>query len=286
MSTDIENISNELSVHSPENPPSTGHGIKVDLTITNQKHLEISNWQQGPQPTFTLTINDPISLGLEDSQEYNVERFIDDVILACNVILKRAIFSKHKSNSDKSKIEWKKQESSSEVRDTPTGKAVIINETVRISESVSICIGFKDELDEKQVLEILSKIRKIKNGNTHSSLKINDFQKSLNEYDAAMESIERLGVFKHLFSALELSTNCDNHDRSGPELDAKISEITGISQSIIEDYRQFNSRTKHKDRNPNDEALYQEGLNQLGGKIVRLREASQKIIQFRFHDIT
>jgi len=287
MSNDIEHISNKITIHSPENPPSTGHGINVDLTLTNQKYLEISNWQKDSQPSFTLIIHDPNSIGLEDSQEYHVEKFVEDVLLACNIVLKRAIFSKHNSGSTKSNITWKKQESTSEVKDTSTGKVVVINETIGIHESVSISVGFKDELDENKVLEILSKIRKINDGTAQSSLKLNDFQKSLNEYDAAMESIERLGVFKHLFSSLELSTNCDDHDdRNGQGLDIEINRITGIDQSKIEDWRNFNSRTKHKDRNPNDERLYQDGLQQLGGKIVKLHEASQKTIQYRFNDIS
>jgi len=234
-----------------------------------------------------LIIHDPHSIGLEDSQEYNVEKFVDDVLLACNIVLKRAIFSKHNSDSTKSRITWKKQEPTSEVKDTPTEKVVVINETIGIHESISRSIGFKDELDENKVLEILSKIRKINDGTAQSSLKLNDFQKSLNEYDVAMESIELLGIFKHLFSSLELSTNCDDHDdRNGQKLDAEINRITGIDLSTIKDWRNFNSRTKHKDIHSNDERLYQEGLKQLGGKIIKLRETSQKTIQFRFNAIS
>ena len=234
-----------------------------------------------------MIIHDPHSIGLEDSQEYNVEKFVDDVLLACNIVLKRAIFSKHNSDSTKSRITWKKQEPTSEVKDTPTEKVVVINETIGIHESISRSIGFKDELDENKVLEILSKIRKINDGTAQSSLKLNDFQKSLNEYDVAMESIELLGIFKHLFSSLELSTNCDDHDdRNGQKLDAEINRITGIDLSTIKDWRNFNSRTKHKDIHSNDERLYQEGLKQLGGKIIKLRETSQKTIQFRFNAIS
>jgi len=80
MSKDIANISNKISIHSPENPPSTGHGLNVKLTSSNQKYLEISNWENGNQPRFTLIVHDPISIGLEDSQEYNVEKFVDDLL--------------------------------------------------------------------------------------------------------------------------------------------------------------------------------------------------------------
>ena len=80
MNNDIEHISNKIIVHSPENPPSIGHGINVDLTLINQKHFEILNWKKGNQPSFTFIVHDPHSIGLEDSQEYNVEKFVDDVL--------------------------------------------------------------------------------------------------------------------------------------------------------------------------------------------------------------
>lgn len=287
MSTDIENISNELAIHLPENPASTGHGASVDFTLKNEKHLKFSNWQEGNQPTFTLTINDPISLGLEDSQEQNVEQFIDDIILACNILLKRVTFSKHKSESKKSRLEFKEQKSTCEIHDTPTGKAVVITEHLRMTDRVSISIGTKDELDENEVLEILDKIRKMRSGNAQSSLNVHNFQKSLNEYDGAMEGIERLSVFKHLFSALELATNCDNMpDRSGTTLDNEVIGITGIGRNEIEDFRNFNSRSKHKDRTSDEETKYQEGLSKLGSKINPLRNATQKIIQNRFNLIS
>lgn len=287
MSSDIENISNELSVHLPENPASTGHGASVEFTLKNEKHMEISKWQKGTQPTFTLTIHDPMSIGLEDSQENNVEQFMDDLILACNILLKRVVFSKHASNSNKSRLQFKEHESTSEVHDTPTGKAVVITEHVRIRDSVSVSIGTTDELDENEVLDILQKIIKIRKGTAQSTLNVNNFQKSLNEYDAAIEGIERLSVFKHLFSSLELATNCDNApDRTGPSLDNEVISITGVARSDIEDYRNFNSRSKHKDRTTDEENLYQDGLKQLGGKINTLRKVTQEIINTRFSAIS
>jgi hypothetical protein len=287
MNVKINDISIELNVHLPENPASTGHGASVDLNLLNAKHLKISDWTKGNQPSFTLTITNPLSIGLDSSEQSNVSQFLDDLILALNIVLKRTTFSKHASSSKKSKINFQVPKPTSEVRYTPTGKEVILTEHIHIRDEVSISIGVHDELDEPIVLELLQKIKKIRLNMANSSLNVNNFQKSLNEYDAAMEGIERLSVFKHLFSSLELATNCDNaQDRTGHSLDSEVVRISGINVTDMEWFRNFNSRTKHKDRNPADEQLYQEGLSQLGGKINSLRNTSQKIIQTRFNYIS
>jgi len=286
MSENIDKISRNVYVHYPVNPPTVGLGLNVQLNLINAKHLEIENWQNGEQPNFTLKINDPKSIGLHDFQEYDVEKFVNDMILACNLILKKAAFSRHTSDSTRSVVERKKMPPpKSEVEDTPQGKKITITEIVQITDSVHITAGFEDGLDENEMLELLSKIRQVKNVNVSTNLKVNDLRKSLNEYESSMSTFERLSIFKNLFSSLELSTNYDGNDRMGFDLDKEVNTITGVDTTKIEDYRKFNARTKHIDRNKQDEKEYQEGLNKLGEKIIYLREASQKTIIARLKSL-
>lgn len=274
-----DKISRKLNVHSPVNPPSGGFGIDAKINLTNKKFLTITNWKKSTHPSFTLEITNPISLGLPDFQESNVENFFDSVILSCNLVLIKAALSKHSSDSSHTKIQRKKEPPiPSKVEDTPTGKKVTIQEVIRITESVSISIGFEDELDESKVIEVLNKLLKIENGNVSSNLNIQDLQKALREYNSGTTNFERLGIFKHLFSSVELATNCDGNDRRSSQLDNEINRISGIELSKIEDFRKFNSRTKHIDRHFLHRSEYKEGMSKLGEKIIFLRECAQKII--------
>ncbi len=84
-----------------------------------------------------------------------------------------------------------------------------------------------------------------------------------------------------MFSSLELSTNCDGTDRKSSDLDNEVVRITNIDYAKIKDYRQFNGRTKHIDRNSQEEQKYQEGLQKLGEKIEYLKEAAKTMIRTR-----
>ena len=233
---------------------------------------------------LTLTINNPTALGL-DTQKENVEQFIDDVILACNLLLKRVVFSKHKTDSARSIISYKEQQSA-KVSDTPTG-IVNIHENIKITDDVSVSISTRDELDEEKVLKILDKIRKTRSGDAKSELDIHNFVKSLNVYASVIKEIERSSAFRDLFSALELATNCDNGpDRTGPKLDAEASRITGIKQTEIECFRNLSSRLKHKDKTLDQIKEYEKGSVELGKKINQLRKAVQKAIQYRLDKIS
>ncbi len=287
MSEDIDKITQSLNVHDPVNPPHAGFGINVKLTLVNKNCFSITDWKEGDQPSFTLEITDPISLGLKDFQESNVEKFMNDVILACNLVLKRGAFSRHGSNSAHVVIHRKKESCiPSKVEDTPSGKKVTFTEVVSITESIRIGVGFEDELDEQQVLDVLQKIRKINDGTANSNLKIQDLQKSLRDYNSGTTSFDRLSIFKHLFSSLELATNCDGTDRSGQDLDDEISRISGTSSSDIEDFRNFYSRTKHIDQNSQHVTKYRDGMSQLGGKINPLWETAKNVIKDRLNQVS
>ena len=275
-----------INVHFPINPPAAGLGIDAKITLINQKYFAITNWIKSDHPSFTLEIRDPISLGLLDFQEYNVEKFVVNVILACNLILQKGAFSKHNSNSSYAKIQRKKEPPiPSKIEDTPTGKKIIIQERIRITDSVHISMGFEEEFDEKKVVDVLHKLIKIENEKIKFNLNIQDLQKALREYYFGTTSFERLGIFKHLFSSVELATNCDGNDRSGFDLDDEINKICNVELAKIEDFRTFNSRTKHIDKHLLHRSKYKEGMSKLGEKIIFVRESAQKIILNRLSSI-
>jgi len=155
---------------------------------------------------------------------------------------------------------------------------------VRIADSVHITAGFEENLNETQILDILKKLDRL-NGTNKTNLQARNIKKSLDEYSAGMSSFDRIGIFKHLYSSMELATNCDGNDRTGSRLDNEVNKIAGTPNSAIQNWREFNDRTKHINRNPQEEKWYLENLSILGEKLSPLRKTCQKIILNRLTNI-
>lgn len=289
MSVSQDKISRTIYVHDIDNPPATGQSMNVHLNVINSKHFLISNWDANTQPpSFTLKVIDPISIGLPDLQDYNVEKFVDKVLLACNLVLKSAVFTRHGADPSRTAIERKLPEAkATHVKEETTQGVhrVEITEVLQITDEVHIHFEFKDDLDEKLVLQILDKINTLEGLSVSNSLNVLDLKKSLMAYASAMSSTDRLGIFKHHYSSIELATNCDGVDRVGRASDSEVNRITGTSTLSIQDWREFNDRLKHINRTPQEEAAYQEGLSKIGEKINPLRGTCQKIILQRLQNI-
>ena len=199
MSYNQSKISRTIYAHEPVNPPNIGRGLDAKITLLNSKHLSIENWQKGEQPSFEFIITDPKEIGLASLEDNDVEDFVDDVILSCNLALKQIAFSKIKSNTDHSIVNVEKKPTPKpKVKNTPTGIEVTITSALSISSRIHNIATVSDELNEKNVLELLTKILSVKNNTAQTKLKITQIQKSLEDYSAAMNTFVRYGIFKHL----------------------------------------------------------------------------------------
>ena len=285
MPDNQENLSIIIHVHSPVNPPGIGHASNAKIKPVNFKYFSIENWQDDLSKR-TLKITDPKTLGLLNFQDFEIERFAECLILSCNLVLKRVAFSKITIDSTRSVMEREKElPPKPKTVDTTPGKEIIITDILQATDHLGTAVLDNDELDEDKVLELLSKILSIKNNNAQSTLNIIDMQKSLDQYQFAMNSFDKVGIFMHLFASLELSTNCDGKKRCAQELDQEVARISGIDDSVINNCRQFNNRVKHKNKNSRQNKEYAEELNKLTSKIINVREIAQKIITFRLNSI-
>jgi hypothetical protein len=66
------------------------------------------------------------------------------------------------------------------------------------------------------VLEVIKEIDSFDNITKTPKFQVEDIRKSLSDYSSAMSSFAAIRIFKHLFSSLELATNCDGCDRTHP----------------------------------------------------------------------
>ena len=270
MSQDDGMVPFPLNVHNLVNPPHMGFGSDIKLNLINQIHFSI-DCRKTPQSSFTLNITDPKSLGL-NSQESNMNKFMHNVILACNLVLKRSAFSKSTFNTTHPRIQRKKNQTS-------------VNYTSTITETVCAALAYEEELDENRVRQILRKINILDDEINDSDLQIQNLQKSLDCYYSATTSLDRLSIFKQLFCSFELATNCDGQHRCGDQFDQKAASISGTEQSTICDLRNFYSRTKHIDKHPQHKQKYKKGIDQLGCKINDSHQIAQTIIVHRLDQI-
>jgi hypothetical protein len=275
-------ISRTIYAHEIINPPYSGHSVELELNFTNAKIFEITNWNKSYQPSFTLTVINPKSIGLTDTENYSIEKFFDKVLLAFNLVLKHTSFSRNNADSSSTQL---KVESQPIVTEDKDGNK-IINITNTLRTSVHITSGIKEDVDEQQVLLVLQKLVSLDILNHISGLKIQDLRKSIYEYSLAMSNFNRLDIFKNLYSSIEHSVNCDNRDRKGIDLDREVNQIASINLTTFKDWREFNARTKHIDKTPQDESKYQEGLNKVGEKLTDMRDTAKNVIIYRLQNVT
>jgi hypothetical protein len=262
----VENV----YIHQIANPPAPGRSIKANIDFRNLNHLEFSDWTNDAGPGHcSLKVTDAAKLSLDSIEQANIEKFIQTVLLACNMVLHRAAFSKHSFDASDTKIEF---------LDNNTHYSQTNDTSLRISESIHHGIEFHDNLDETKVLEIIKKIHSLDDLHRPVRFQINDIRKCLSEYTNAMSSFDRTGIFKHLFTSLELATNSDGDEKIGLGLDNKVARLAAISASCVKNWREFNDRAKHIDRNSQEERFYENHLQELGSQLDPLRYACQKII--------
>ncbi|HEX9862641.1 MAG TPA: hypothetical protein VGB11_05080 [Candidatus Bathyarchaeia archaeon] len=241
----------------------------VNLEVINSKdRLKLATEKVGRPIRYELSVTDPTSLGLLNSEQNTLELFTKDLVLAINLCLSRAALSRRDGNLIQSHIAYKQTKQAN----TIVTRAVFDATTI-----------FTEKIDEETVISNLLLINKVNRHNLSACSKkqLITLSKALSEYENAMSTFDRLAAFKNLFNSLELATNGDGKDRMGPSLDTEAAKITKTTESEIEDWRRFYDRTKHIDRTPNDITKFVKGMESLPEKLMPLRLASEKAIMNR-----
>jgi len=277
----ISNIKRPVFAHHLINPPSVDTNCDVTLVIINSKgRISLVKEGVGLQTRYMLSITDPSSLGLLNSEQNTVELFIKDLVLAINLGLRRTALSRLEGDLAQSHIEFKQADTKVVVERTPEGQHIAITEVIMLRDSVHITIGITEEIDEEIVVSNLQLINKVNRYNlsAHSKIQLVNLAKSLSEYESAMSFFDRLMIFKHLFNSLELATNWDGIDRKGCSLDIEVAKITGTKTLEVCDWRGFYNRTKHIDGTPKEITAFVKGMENLPQKLMPLRLASETAI--------
>lgn len=266
------------------NPPAHDRQFNIELKITNSRGiLRLTKESTGFQTSYLLEILKPTEIGFTTTESSVLNKDLKNLLLAFNLALSRIVFITTKSEFVKVNTELQPVAPWSTVEQNENQTIADLNGHVSISNSVSIMGGTSEDVDEDLVIKIFKNIQSVKRFSiqTNTAVKIVNLSKAFNEYENSISSFDRLVMFKHLFNAIELSTNWDGKNREGDDLDKEISEISGISQSDAKYWREFYNRTKHVDRTPTDITNTVQGMENLSSLLGPVRECTRKILYDR-----
>jgi hypothetical protein len=195
-------IKRHVFAHSFVNPPSREVSCDISLVVSNARgkfNLSRKAPAGQPQTRYELTVLDPSILRIASSSQVIVERATDNLVLACNLALKRVCLSTLQGDLSSSEISHS-SESKVTVEETPKGKQITISETLSLNATVHITLGISEELDEEKVIALLGKVIRVNRFEPKTLIvREANLSKALNEYENAMFSFSRLRIFKYLF---------------------------------------------------------------------------------------
>lgn len=193
-----------------------------------------------------------------------------------------------KGDLSQSELQIKPPEIPAKVEQTAKAVSVTMTDTVVVKESIHITMKTEEELDEEQTISNLRLLRRLNRYTVSEkvAMPVSNLSKALSEFESAMTVFPRLMIFKHLFNALELSTNSDGIDRTADSLDKEVSRISRVSVVDVEKWRDFYNRTKHIDKSSKHVTEFVTGIETLPMILVPLRRASAVVTIDRLSRLT
>ena len=213
-------------------------GTTANIIISNHRNLKLEPLESDYGQAFKLTADTEIN----NEDRATVNLYVDDLLLAINLNLKRGILSRIA-------IPWQNNSATYPILRTGT---ISLNDRVRgfttnIPYPFMAPEPFEDTITETNIMESL---RLIQSTNAHmlafdEDIKKTNIKLALLEYETAMSSFMSYIRFKHLFDTLEIIANFDGVRREGTSFDSYLSELTNINFNKISNWRVLYNRLKH-----------------------------------------
>ena len=271
-----KSISRIVNIYDPAQFPISCLGTDVKITVTNQHHLHVTRLKAGQQG-FKLEVTEPELLGLVRFGVTHTDEFMQKIILACNLILKEALFSTSMIDPSPAEIVLENPPNTSKVEKTPAGSKIIISNVPLLRDTV---VSTVDELDEAKVIDVLQNVHAVLGYGSKPPLKIHNLQKSLTAYGDGMQATSALQMFKRIYEAMELAVNFDGSNSGGSDLDKMVKHIIGDNTIPIATFRNFNNSTKHSSKDAN-RADYETGKANINRYTRTLRSITTTVILCR-----
>lgn len=267
--------------HDPNNPPSMQSICSVNLSLVNTIGVfQLFKEADDQQTEYKIVVQDPKSLGTLSDEQATINRSSQDLVLACNIVLQQVALSVFRLEPTKPDIMIIPSPAKVVSRDTPTGKSIEISGTIRARAEVFVKTIAQEDLDESRTVQLSNRLSKIQRFalDKSSTVQRANLINALHEYEAAMASLDRLTIFKHLYNVLELATNIDDTDRDGPDLDKRMAAVIVTPQNKCEHWRDLYNRTKHIHRDSADVETFVSGTERLTEYVPVMRQASGKTL--------
>lgn len=275
----------QIFLHGIDNPPHTDLTCSITLEQVNSSGaFNLIKFGMGHQTEYILEVDNPLQIGFTSSDQSRLDRDLRNFALAMNLALDRncvtlsqVVFIQNKPTLKPLKREPEK------IKQDGNRITVEIHERIVFSDHVSISYGTKENIDETKVIEIF---KRLQNANRFEIAKTtpvtaNNVAKALKEYEDAMNSFDRLAIFKHLVNAIEIAVNYDGSKDDSDKLDKKISALTGVSQTDAKFWRELYNRAKHPDARTEDIEKYLAGSQSLGTTNVAVRACARSTLLAR-----
>lgn len=287
MSSDVE-ITSTINAHHLTNPPAERRGSFINFTFANLSHLQVKDLSDDSQTVLEITIPNPRQMFFKGSDDNELDREIKNLLLSINFTLKRGCVTKAKLSFTMNRINPKSNpdSSTSRVIKMDVGAQVLMNESISIRDSTSTEITGNETFDENEVLKIFKKIQDFDSANSsnisnNAIIQHADIEKALYEYTQAMESIDRLSKFKHLYNSLELIVNSDGQNRRGMLFDNEVNNLANVPVDKVAVWHEFYNRSKHMSRDNTDIQTFNDGTNDLPNWLQDIKECCTKVILSR-----
>lgn len=272
----------EFSESLVDNPVAPSSSTKVEIDIKSSSgRIKVEDYEEGPRSIHRFIVKDATELGCGDPHNLNAEQAAIILAISCSLTNPRILFSLLQPCFLSSSLKLGETPSKVETSYTPTEINIAVTETIRITESVSTCLGTKLSLDETQIYDVANRLLtfRIFDSANRSLLELNVIE-AIKRYREALMSVDGVACYSSLYNSFEKAINADK-DRKDKAFDVAASQVTGLQESKIESLRFFNNRVKHILRDSQDINVLKASEAQFGELARNLKKAADSAILSR-----
>lgn len=279
-------VERPLFLHSIENPQAQDVTCNITLNLQNPTGLvELIKIGGGSHTEYNMRLDRPLQVGFTDSGQTALDRGLSNFVLALNLSLSKtcAMLSIEQFFNNNVQIKRNPPDPGTVTNDGQGHITVSLQETLVMRDHVSIEMGMKEDIDEPTVLAIFKRLQNSRSVAVTSTSPFTESNlgKALESYEHAMKAADRLAIFKHLYSAIELAANYDGSKDHDIDLDNKISAITAVSTIDAAAWRNLNNRAKHADQKVKHIQDYLNAVNKLPTENHKVRDCARALILAR-----
>ncbi|MEW5920531.1 MAG: hypothetical protein AB1796_06175 [Bacillota bacterium] len=270
----------ELTAGLVDNFATPNSRTKVETeVINNSGWLTVEDLSGVPRSVHRFTVHNAADVGCPP---LDAEQSSYIIAMGCSLISSRVLFSPLQPQRFTPNLRLGELPSKVEVAETPTGKNILITETIRVTGSISILISTKVILDASKLSDVIERLLKLRPFDlANRSLAELNVLDALKRYRDALHAAEPLACYKALFSALEKSVNRSGEEKEGAAFDSAASAATGLSATVIKEIREFNNRVKHairKEKKEKDFETLRRGESNLARIAINLKVATDNAL--------